>query len=237
MKRCLATSLFILSFPLLAVPKLSVRAWNVCIPVYERILKHPFLTELADGSLEKNRFCYYLKNDSEYLNADGRSFASLAGRVQKKHHALSLLDFSRGAFVSEQETVHKYHKYKDLCTSPPQGRTPALFSYSQYLLAQSAIAEPVVAMGALLPCFWVYSRVGKVLIQKSHKKNPYHHWIQSYEDPEFEAEVKRAVDLYDDLGVEASFAEQEKSIEAFETSCHLEWQFWDDAYHLRRFPQ
>lgn len=213
---------------------ISQRAWAACQPTYKKILQHKFIQQLGDGTLDPKIFCYYMKMDSEYLNADGRSFALLAGRVLKPSQSLTLLDFSRGAFEYEQKTVHD-NFYKSLCHTIPKGRTPALVAYSSYLSTQSSLASPAVAMSSLLPCFWVYHEVGKELLKNSKKNNRYQRWINAYADEGMKRELERARNLLDELAEGSSFDEQEKIIYAFDTSCKLEWQFWDDAYYLRNF--
>ena len=45
----------------------SDQAWKAAEPVYRRIIEHPFVGELAAGSLSEERFRYYLRQDALYL--------------------------------------------------------------------------------------------------------------------------------------------------------------------------
>ena len=45
----------------------SEKIWVAGKAGYEKILRHPFLTELADGSLSSVRFSRYLAQDELYL--------------------------------------------------------------------------------------------------------------------------------------------------------------------------
>ena len=43
--------------------------WASIADIYAQTLRHPFLTGLADGTLAKEKFDFYLKQDSLYLEA------------------------------------------------------------------------------------------------------------------------------------------------------------------------
>ena len=48
--------------------KWSSSAWKAAEPVYEAILKLPFITELKEGTLAAERFNFYIGHDSLYCN-------------------------------------------------------------------------------------------------------------------------------------------------------------------------
>ena len=39
----------------------SAEAWNAALPIFEDILRHPFITGLADGSLPQDVFAHYIR--------------------------------------------------------------------------------------------------------------------------------------------------------------------------------
>ena len=45
----------------------SESAWGAIEPIYKSILEHPFNQELTQGTLAKERFQFYMKQDSLYL--------------------------------------------------------------------------------------------------------------------------------------------------------------------------
>ena len=47
----------------------SENIWKRGMPQYERILRHPFLRGLADGTLAPERFARYMAQDELYLPA------------------------------------------------------------------------------------------------------------------------------------------------------------------------
>ena len=61
---------FAFTLPLAGAEKpFTGELWAAARPVYARILEHPFLKGLADGSLPRSRFEFYLLQDGQYLRA------------------------------------------------------------------------------------------------------------------------------------------------------------------------
>ena len=59
----------------------SADLWQAGEDTYRHILRHPFLTGLADGSLEHDAFAYFITQDSHYLRAYARALALVAARA------------------------------------------------------------------------------------------------------------------------------------------------------------
>ena len=58
-------------------------AWKAVLPVYEKILRLPFITELAAGTLDKDIFMYYIRQDSLYLKDYARVMDIMAARISE----------------------------------------------------------------------------------------------------------------------------------------------------------
>ena len=58
----------------------SHTAWQTALPVYEAILQLPFVRELADGTLSRERFNRYIGQDSLYINQYCKILAHIASR-------------------------------------------------------------------------------------------------------------------------------------------------------------
>ena len=72
----------------------SDQAWKAAEPVYRRIIEHPFVGELAAGSLSEERFRYYLRQDALYLDGYARRLAHIAARLTRKEHTEAFLHFA-----------------------------------------------------------------------------------------------------------------------------------------------
>lgn len=209
--------------------KLSTKAWEISTNVYESIIHHPFNQELMDGTLSKDKFAYYIEQDSHYLHDFARCHAVIASKVSLEH-VRTFLKYADYTFVAEQEVVH--HFFKKTFNFKETGLlSPATLSYTSYLLRVATMESVEIGVAAILPCFWVYREVGLFIAKHSISSNPYARWIETYSSEDFSASVTEVIDIFDNLAAESTSATQNKMLEAFYKSTCLEWHFWNDAYN------
>lgn len=209
---------------------LSNQAWDSVKGIYQSIVHHPFNQELKLGSLSKERFAYYIEQDSLYLKDFSRCHALIASRIHAEYRD-SFLNFARLASQTEQEVVHQYFT-KLYNFQRTNKKTPALQNYTSFLLSHCALEPIEVAVAAMLPCFWVYREVGLSIVTNTVSSNPYARWIETYASKEFSDLVDEMIQIFDALALAASSVIREAMLEAFYTSTCLEWHFWNDAYEF-----
>ncbi|RYG03038.1 MAG: thiaminase II [Chitinophagaceae bacterium] len=209
----------------------SKKAWNNIEGLYASILQMPFILELSDGTLPKEKFGFYMAQDAIYLEHFGRTLALIGTKAPDLKHALSFISFAQSTFIVESALHESY--FTDFGISERGISEPACHHYTHFLRSTAAIEPVEVAMAAVLPCFWIYQKVGEHIF-KNHKigNNPYEKWIATYSSEEFAKSVDSAIAICDSI---ASTKLEGRMIEAFVTSSRLEFEFWDAAYKLRRW--
>jgi thiaminase/transcriptional activator TenA len=211
--------------------------WQSTLPVYEEILRLPFINELTDGTLSRERFVFYMKQDALYLQDFSRSLAITGSRFPEPEHAQVFMGFAHGVFAVERQLHETY--FRDFNVALDVERAPACFAYTQFLLATAATATHEEAAAALLPCFWIYRDVGNEIVSRSRDNvasNPYARWIETYSGEDYDESVTRAIDIVESLGLAASESMKQAMQRAFEKSARLEWMFWDSAYRMEAWP-
>ena len=124
--------------------KLSETALTKCQLIIQAIKDHPFNKELANGSLNIEKFAYYIEQDTMYLPLK---------------FVKDFLSFSDVALIAEQEVAHSF--FRHTFNLQETGKlTPATLSYTSYLLQVSSMAPVEIAIASVLQCFWVYKIVG-----------------------------------------------------------------------------
>lgn len=115
--------------------------------------------------------------------------------------------------------------------------TPATLSYTSYLLHKSSVEYVEIGIASVLPCFWVYSIVGKNIVKNTKLDfyNPYKEWIEAYSGKEFTDSVNLAINVFDEVALLVAAGVQDLMMDAFYKSTVLEWHFWNDAYDLSVF--
>ena len=210
----------------------SAEARRAVAPIFEAIVAHPFITELMDGRLPREKFLFYLAQDALYLVDFGRSLAGIAARAKKPEHTAAFLAFA-GDTMEVEKALHQSF-LGSVTALPPQ--SPANLLYTSYLLRQLSRESLGVAVATVLPCFWIYKAVGDyILAGKIAPGNPYQSWIDTYGGEEYGAAVEKALAVGDELAEGAGENERREMTEAFVTCSRLEWMFWDSAYKLEEW--
>ena len=216
--------------------KLSEIALEKSADVIKAIKEHPFNRELAAGSLDMQKFGYYIEQDTAYLRDFARALAIIAAKAPLKFMK-DFLAFSEGALITEQKVVHSFFR-ETFHFQETKQLTLATFAYTNYLLYSSMAASIEIAIAAILPCFWVYQIVGQFVAENIHTKseNPYWRWIETYSSQEFGESVQKAIAIFDEVALSASQETRCSMIDAFYKSTVLEWHFWNDSYNLSNKP-
>jgi thiaminase/transcriptional activator TenA len=213
----------------------SNTAWEQSTTIYDQIIRMPFIEELIAGTLPVEKFKFYISQDSNYLEHFGRSLSLIAARANQVEHVLDYIRFAEGAIVVENALHAGYFKEYDIAEKA--AISPACHYYTSFLLSTAALAQVEVAMAAVLPCFWIYKKVGDYIYQQQHQaNNPYKNWIDTYAGEEFGAKVTNAINICDKVALTCSATQQQAMTDAFVTACRLEWLFWDSAWRLEKWP-
>lgn len=213
--------------------KWSEKAWNASEPIYKNILELPFLKELMNGTLPREKFYFYLQQDAIYLSEYGKILAGLATRLTDLKQREAFLSFSSTTMVVESALHASY--LKDAPEPLYKGTSPTCLLYTGFLSKQLLYYPVETALGAVLPCFWIYKEVGDYVIAHQNKNdNPYQAWIDTYAGPEFAEDVAKAVAICDEVAEKSTL--QPEMTEAFQYASKLEWMFWDSAYHMENWP-
>ncbi len=211
----------------------SKNAWKASETTYQKILELPFLHELMDGNLPIEKFYFYLNQDAIYLSEYGKILAGIASKLDNGAHRSAFLGFANDT-IAVESALHAF--YLNNTPAPTyKGPSPSCLLYTGFL-AQQLLSYPLeVAMAAVLPCFWVYKKVGDHILANQNKgDNPYQNWIDTYGGAEFNQAVQRAISICDEVAQKSPY--QEEMTKAFEYATKLEWMFWDSAYRKECWP-
>ncbi|MDW8437405.1 MAG: thiaminase II [Chloroherpetonaceae bacterium] len=215
--------------------RFATTLWNDIAPIYEAILAHPFNQELTSGTLSKERFEFYIKQDALYLMDFAKALSIVAAKSEGASRIVDFVKFAEGAIVAERGLHEFYLEFYG--TTLDVSYAPACFAYTNYMLATAALRSYEEGVAALLPCFWIYREVGNHVFARAsalaeYDKNPYRKWIEQYSSPEFSAVVDKMIAITDEVASDATEKTRAKMRDAFVVSSRLEWLFWDGAYRL-----
>ncbi|MBA3328532.1 MAG: thiaminase II [Solirubrobacterales bacterium] len=216
----------------------SARLWAGVEDVYAEILAHPFVTGLASGELDRGAFGFYVVQDAHYLREYARALSVCAARAPDAASIAMFAEHAAGAIAVERELHDSF--FADLgLTAADVAATPMAptnLAYCSYLLASAHGGSFAEALGAVLPCYWIYREVGTELLRHSSPDPLYARWIATYGGEEFGAVVQAVLDLTDDLGPQLSEADRAAAARRFAVTARYEWMFWDMGLRQERWP-
>lgn len=215
--------------------KWSEKTWNAALPIYNEILKMPFIAELMNGTLNNEKFVFYIQQDALYLAEYGKVLAGIASRLNNAQHIDAFLHFA-GDTMSVEKALHETF-IQSYNTTDKLEASPICLLYTSYLHKQLASKPIEVALAAVLPCFWIYKEVGDYILENQNKSdNPYQSWIDTYGGEDFNRAVRQAIEICDQVADKCTSEQQEEMTKAFVMCSKMEWLFWDSAYRLEKWP-
>jgi thiaminase/transcriptional activator TenA len=217
---------------------LTDRLWESIDDVFKAILEHPFIDGLTTGSLDRDAFRFYVVQDSLYLGDYARALAVCAAKAPHEEATQMFCEHAAGAIAVERQLHESF--FADFGMSKEQVRAtemaPTNLAYTSYLLAVTYGRSFAEALGAVLPCYWIYREVGKALLDRGSPDPLYGKWIETYGGEEFADIVQAVLSLTDEIWMDISAAEQPRVMEHFKITSRYEWMFWDMGYRKEAWP-
>ncbi|BBX25608.1 thiaminase II [Mycolicibacterium alvei] len=216
----------------------SAQLWEPIEPTFTAILTHPFLTGLTDGSLDDAAFAHYVAQDVHYLRDYARALAIVAAKAPDladtamfSRHAAEVFDVELGL---HSELLPELGLDVEMLNATPVA--PTTRAYTSYLLAAAYGGTFAEGLAAVLPCYWIYARVGAALLERGSPDRRYQRWIDSYGGDEFAATVAEVLDLTNRVGPTLGGADEAAARAHFEVTARYEWMFFDAAHRREQWP-
>lgn len=200
----------------------SAEARAACGGIYAEILRLPFLRELAAGTLAREAFERYLRQDALYLAAYARAMGRLAERMEEEGERALFRHFAEDGVAAERAMQAEYGVGAGGEASEACRRSIA------HVERMGEAALPVAVAG-VLPCFAVYAEVGAWLAGAAREGHPYGRWIATYAGGGFAEDAEEAAAVCDRLAERHPGMRGAMSA-AYREGVELERDFWAAAY-------
>lgn len=211
-----------------------------CAKIWDTEHSHPLVTGIGDGTLELEKFQYYMRQDYIYLIDFCRVIALAVAKtpdVEEMGWFAKLLDetlntemalhvsFCEDFGISEAEL---------LATQP----SPTTQAYTRFLLQVAYRGSIGEISSAILPCMWGYSEIGQMLYDRGLPGEAplYARWIEMYNSQEFADLAAQLREFLDRIAENCGDDEIERMREAFLAGSRYEYMFWDAAWRMEEWP-
>lgn len=203
--------------------------WAEVAEVRSGIDELPFILGLADGTLARGDFEYYLAQDAIYLGEYSRVLAAASALAPD---ATEQAFWARGAHQCIAVEAELHRDWLSGASAALDDRGPVTTAYLDHLLATSARGDYAVLAAAALPCYWLYDDLGRRLAdgsfgeQTAARGHPYADWLTQYGDPAFAEATREAIRIVTGLAARATPELRERMLRAFRISAEHELAFF-----------
>ena len=206
--------------------------------IWEKVVNHPFVTEMADGSLDREIFDIYFDQDYLFLR-DWAILLSLAtAKAPDFDAARELVSFLHLGLGGEEGLFQEAFRERGLSREAVKGLQylPTTQNYSGYLRAKAYEGTFTEVVATLLAVEWPYLDWAENA-ERAGKKPADHYyqtWIDIHTSPGMSGFVSWLRSVVDDS---APTSDQREKLQAiFRDVLRYEYQFFDMAYLGETWP-
>ncbi len=217
--------------------RVTDRLHQLARPVWEAQHNHPFVRGIGDGSLDLEKFKFWVRQDYVFLIEYARLLALAVARAPDLATMRRFAELTHSTLSVEMELHRSYAAEFGISTEELEAeeKAPTTRAYADFLLRVAALGDFPELIAALLPCMWGFSDIGRRLAQAPRPSDQrYATWIEMYSSSEFAELTDWCRALVDRVGAELPEDGLRRMEEAFLTSSRYECQFWDMAWRLER---
>jgi thiaminase/transcriptional activator TenA len=211
-----------------------------CAGVWRSLHEHPFIRELAGGTLPLERFRFYLEQDLLFLPALARAAAIGVSRSADRgtmRHFAEELSLTLGREIEhQQELLQRVIELGAAGGDRPPEPAFATVAYSGHVVQAAARGGPPELMAVVLPCTWSYAEIAAALEKEVADHPVYAAWVRFFAEREYVELIEARRETFDEVAAALPPARLGRLDELFTTSARLERAFWDMAYRLEHWP-
>lgn len=201
--------------------------------IWDSYYTHPFVKGIGDGSLDKEKFKFYIIQDYIYLLDYAKLFA--LGVIKSKNEAdmKKFANLTDGILNSEMGIHRIYMKKLGITKESIALEKPTLdnTSYTSYMLSVSHCGDIKEIAVAALSCMWSYEMIGKKLKKIYGCDHEFYgEWIECYSSDRYEELTNWNIELVEKYCKNLSEEEKEHLKTIFINCSIYEYKFWDMPY-------
>lgn len=200
-------------------------------PIWEAQKGHPFVTELADGSLDPAAFEHWVKQDYRYLLDYARLFAIASTKAPDEETMRGLLGVAHEVLDQEMDLHRTFAADFGISEATLESveKAPTCVAYTNFLVRTAHEGHIAEIAAAMYPCMQGYLDVADSMAERATGAHRYSPFIELYTDEAFREATSWCRGFVDRCGED--YPGQHTAMErAFLRSARLEYRFWEMAY-------
>lgn len=215
--------------------KFSQKLYKSVEDIWKSYYKHPFVDGIGQGTLEVDKFKFYMIQDYIYLLDYAKIYALGIVKADTEEVMKGFATMVNGILNGEMSIHRSYMKRLGITQEEIKETKASLanISYTNYMLSVSQRGTLAELTVSLLSCMWSYLEIGRHLskIPGAVDHEFYGEWIRGYISEDYIKLTNWVIDLVDDLAKDLPKRELEKLEEIFINTSKYEYMFWDMSYN------
>lgn len=199
--------------------------------------QHPFVLGLQDGTLDREKFRYYIIQDYLYLVEYARVFA-LGIAKAKSLETMQLFSKYVSLLTEGEMDIHRGYMGKFAVSREELDATPRSLnnlSYTSYMLRVAYEEGEVEILAAILSCAYSYEVIAKTILEhnpSAAEHSFYGDWIQGYAAPHYSKANAVLLDTLDKLTAGYDEKQLQHLTDIFVACSRYELAFWEMAWRM-----
>jgi len=209
----------------------SQRLLEAGTEIWEAQKSHPFVVELAEGTLDPAAFEHWITQDYRYLQDYARLFAIAGPKARDEETMTGLLAIAHSILDTEMDLHRSFAADYGISQADLEAteKAPTCVAYTNFLLRTAYEGSLAEIAAALYPCMQGYLDIADHMTELADENHQYTQFIETYTSDEFREDVQWGREFVDHCW-ETNPGEHEAMKAAFLTSAKLEYRFWEMAY-------
>ncbi|MDD5921936.1 MAG: thiaminase II [Eubacteriales bacterium] len=199
--------------------------------LWKEFLENPFLAGIRDGSLDPEKFRFYMVQDYLYLIEYVRVFALGAAKAPDLSSMRYFEEYEAQILNVEMSTHRDYMKRLGISLEDAEHSETAAENqaYTDYMLARAWEGTAADIAVTVMACARSYEYLALELVRQNPacKDHPFYgEWVRSYADPEYGEANRKLEKMLDALTDSSGESDRKRYRKIFRKCSICEGEFW-----------
>ncbi len=206
--------------------------------VWDGYNAHPFVRGIADGTLDPEKFKFYMIQDYLYLIDYIKVFSLGAARTEDLETVRLFAGYTQQIGGGEMEIHRGYMARLGIDLKEAENTPVSLdnITYTSYMIRTAYEGGAAETMAAVLACALSYEVIARRIVEEfpHAEEHPFYgEWISGYASDGYHEENLKLIAAMDRLAEGLSEDRLAKLTDIFMNCSRLETAFWDMAWEMR----
>lgn len=213
------------------------RLLQAAAPIWEAYTAHPFVLGIQNGTLPREKFRFYILQDTLYLQEYAKAFALGVAKAKSLETARLFAQYI--PVMDGEQDIHKGYLAKLGVTQQELDQAPRSLdnlSYTSYMLRVAYEEGEAEILAAILSCAYSYEWIAQRMAAARPEavQDPFYgEWVTGYLSAEYAAGNRVLLDTLDRLTAHYTEPQLAHLTDIFTACSRYELAFWEMSWQQK----